>query len=407
MPDARKELLMPEIVHVTPARLLVDSLKLGKALYETGFRPKHAISIWRGGTAVGLGVDEYFRMRGLHINHTTIATESYVSIGRSEEVVLKGLEHVIESICREDGLLIIDDVYETGNTIRKIVDTLCERARANAPQRMMVGTIHRKPERVKYSEIETVSLYDVPGATWIDYPHELADLVTDDESDPLILGKSRSVWETVRSPAPAPETLHVEPPYLYVQPEKLTLDAMKLGLQVFADESFQPNFIVALWPGGIGAGLPLHEAYKYMMKKTGAQRPVPDHISLNTARTALTYKTHVVGLDYLADRINRSDKVLLVDSIFKSGRFVNDAIIRLKEVLRRNLDDKNVRVASVYWNPDDQSTWTVRPAIKRPHYYVKQMDGQVIYPHAFHRLNQPDRELPALNPEAAEILLGL
>ncbi len=185
---------MVELLHVTPQELLRDSLRLGRKLYDTGFRPKHAISIWRGGTAVGLGVDAFFRNRGVFINHTTIATESYVGIGEQEEVRVKGLQHVIDSVCREDGLLIIDDVYETGNTIRAIIETLRAQARANTPERIMVGTIHRKPEKVQYDGVDVVCLYDVDGATWIDYPHELADLVTDDEGDPLIRAKNPTVW---------------------------------------------------------------------------------------------------------------------------------------------------------------------------------------------------------------------
>lgn len=395
---------MVDLLHVTPGRMLLDSLRLGRRLFETGFRPKHAISIWRGGTTVGLGVDAYFRNRGIFINHTTIATESYVGIDARENVVVKGLGHVIDSICREDGLLIIDDVYETGNTIRAIIETIRKRARANTPTRIMVGTIHRKPEKVQYQDAEVVCLHDVDGATWIDYPHELVDLVTEDASDPLIRAKDVKVWETVRQDFFPPEKVLVEQPYHYLQPEEHTLDAMKLGVDIFADDSFFPDFIVALWPGGVTAGLPLHETYKYKLKKSGQNRPVPDHISLNTASTQLTYKTDIIGLDYLTERINRDHNVLLVDSVFKSGRFVNDAVMRLKEVLRRNLNDDRVRVASVYWDPEDQSTWTVRPSIRKPHYYVKEVNGSVIYPHAFHRLLDPRREVPLANPEAAQIL---
>jgi hypoxanthine phosphoribosyltransferase len=397
---------MSKMIHVTPRELLLDSLKLGRMLYATGFRPKHAISIWRGGTAVGIGVDAFFRNRGVTINHTTIATVSYMGVGHREEVVVKGLEHVIRSVCREDGLLIIDDVYETGNTIQKVLSILKERARANTPERIMVGTIHRKPEKMRFKDVEILSLHDVSGDSWIDYPHELADLVTEDSADPLIRAKDEAAWRVVREAHHEPTSEHIDPPYRYVPPEELQLDAQKLGVNIFADEKFQPDFIVALWPGGIAAGLPIHEVYKYKLKKTGQERKMPDHISLNTSSTHLTYRTNVIGLDYLAERINRDSNVLLVDSLFKSGRFINDALADLKEVLRRNLNEERVRVASVYWNRDDQSTWTVKPFVKRPHYYIKQVDGTVIYPHAFHRLIDPMNEVRRQFPEAHDVLFG-
>lgn len=395
---------MSKIVHVTPHEMLLHSFMLGKKLYDTGFRPKHAISIWRGGTAVGLGVDAFFRQRGLRINHTTIATESYTGIGQQEEVVVKGLEHVIQSVCREDGLLLIDDVYETGQTIGAIIETLRRQARANFPDQIMVGTIHRKPTNIVYQAENVQCLFDMPGDTWIDYPHELVDLVTDDPHDPLIREKSEEIWKILRADEFPPVEESIDGAYRYIQPDDLLYDSMKLGVNIFNDNEYFPNFIVALWPGGVAAGLPLHEAYKYKVKKSGQDRPMPDHISLNTASTHLTYQTSVLGLDYLADRINRNDNVLLVDCTFKGGRFVNDAIIRLKEVLRRNFNEDRVRVASVYWNPDDQSTWTVRPTIRRPHYYVKKVDRTVVYPHAIHRLNDLGRELAALNSDVHRVV---
>jgi hypoxanthine phosphoribosyltransferase len=397
---------MPEMIHVTAQDMLVQSFRLGRKIYESGFRPKHAISIWRGGTPVGLGVDAFFRQRGHFINHTTIATESYAGIGVQEHVTVKGLEHVVRSACREDALLIIDDVYESGNTINAILDILRERTRANFPERILVGTLHRKPEKVRYSDVEVCSLCEMPADCWIDYPHELADLVTDDPDDPLIRQKDERVWQTIRQHRFEPVTEHVSGPYKYIQPDELLLDALRLGINVFADTEFQPDFIVALWPGGVSVGLPLHEAYKYKMLKTGQQRRRPDHISLTTAATHLSYRTTVLGLDYLAQRVNRDHNILLIDSTFKGGRLVNDIVIRLKEVLRRNLKEERVRVAAVYYNPDDQSTWTTKPVFLSPHYYVRKVDASVVYPHAVHRLRDPVNELATLNPDLHRVLFG-
>ena len=353
---------------------------------------------------MGLGVDAYFRQRGVIINHTTIATESYVGMGVQEEVVVKGLEHVIQSVCREDGLLLIDDVYETGNTIHKIIETIRRQARANTPERIVVGTIHRKPEKLRFEDVELHCLFDLDGDTWIDYPHELADLINEDPTDPLIREKDEDIWQIIQQDRFEPREEAIEGPYRYLQPRELMLDALKLGVNIFDDKEFAPDFIVALWPGGVSAGLPLHEVYKYKLKKSGEDRCIPDHISINTASTHLTYKTHVVGLDYLAERINREDNVLIVDSVYKGGRFVNDALVRLKEVLRRNLNERRVRVASLYWDPDDQSTWTVQPMVIAPHYYISKVCGRVVFPHAFHRLHNPCQELERVNPRARKIL---
>jgi hypothetical protein len=394
--------------HIDPQEFLLDSFLLGRKVFEAGFRPKHAISIWRGGTPVGLGVDVFFRSQGVMMNHTTIATESYVGIGQQEEVVVKGLEHVVKVICPEDKLLILDDVYESGRTIKKIVETIKRQARANAPQEIMVATIHAKPERYVWHELPHVYIESLPGSVWIDYPHELSDLYgPDDPEDRAIRKKNEDVWSIIRADEPFPvEDVHVDGDYHYVGARELLLDAMKLGVNISMDDSFRPDFLIALWPGGVSAGLPVHEVYKYRMKKMGGECGRLDHVSINTTRSHLSYKTNVIGIRYLEERINRDNNVLIIDTTFRSGRMVNDVIIKLKEALRRNLDLKKVKVASVYWNPDDRSTWTVQPVVRTPDYYVKKLDSDVIYPQNVIRLANPRRELAELAPELADALWG-
>ena len=133
---------MSDRQYINAQQLLEDSFELGLRILESGFRPDFIVGIWRGGTPIGLGVDTYFRFQGVRFHHTSVATSSYRGIGEQADVVVKGLEHVINSVCREDGLLIIDDVYESGRTIETIVRPLLERARRE-PDRPLV----RDPSR--------------------------------------------------------------------------------------------------------------------------------------------------------------------------------------------------------------------------------------------------------------------
>jgi hypoxanthine phosphoribosyltransferase len=399
---------MTRLLHVDPNEFLVDSFRLGQKVYLSGFRPKHAISIWRGGTPVGLGVDAFFRSRGLLINHTTIATDSYVGIGEQGAVTVKNLEHLVEVICPEDGLLIVDDVYESGHTIRRVVELLRQMARANAPQEIVVAAVHVKPGRVAYDGLPLVALKEIDADVWIDYPHELADLVDPaDPDDGRIREKDEEIWRILREGPAPPREVEVEGDYLYVTPRELLLDCIRLGVVVAHEESFRPDFLVALWPGGVLSGLPVHEVYKYFLAKAGEGRAKPpDHISINTSPTRLSYRSQIVGMEYLIDHINRDDNILIIDTTFRAGRLVNDVVNRLKEALRRNLNHKRIRVASVYYNPDDRSTWTVRPDIKRPDFYLKLTRKEVIYPASIHKLPNPQRELKTLNPALWQVLYG-
>ncbi len=396
---------MTKLLHIDPDEFLVDSFRLGREVYLTGFRPRHAISIWRGGTPVGLGVDAFFRSRGVLINHTTIATDSYVGIAQQAEVTVKNLEHLVQIVCSEDSLLIIDDVYESGNTIRGIVELLRSRARANTPQEIVVATIHEKPERRAYSGLPVISLEKVDQDIWIDYPHELADLVApEDPEDLRIKEKDSEIWRILRGGPTAPVKVDVPGDYLYIKSRDLLLDCIRLGVNISHDLSYRPDFIIALWPGGMISGLPVHEVYKYFMQKKGSTEKPPDHISVNTVPTRLSYRNQIIGLHYLEDHINKDDNILIIDTTFRAGRLVNDVVTRLKEALRRNLSHNRIRVASVYYNPEDRSTWTVRPDITRPDYYLKEICKEVIYPASVHKLPNPHRDLKQLDPALWRVL---
>jgi hypoxanthine phosphoribosyltransferase len=396
---------MTKLLHVDPDEFMVDTFKLGREVYLSGFRPKHAISIWRGGTPVGLGVDAFYRSRGVHVSHTTIATDSYVGIAQQAEVTVKNLEHLVQVVCPEDGLLIIDDVYESGNTIRRVVELLRQMARANAPKQIKVAAVHHKPGRSTYDELPVIALKEIDADVWIDYPHELSDLVSaDDPGDERIREKDEAIWRILREGSTEPREVQVPGDFIYVTPRDLLLDCIRLGVNIAQDVSFRPDFMIALWPGGVIAGLPVHEVYKYFLAKEAGPGKAPDHISVNTSPTRYSFRSQIIGIQYLEDHINKDDNILILDTTFRAGRLVNDVVMRLKEVLRRNLNHKRIRVASVYYNPDDRSTWTVRPDIVKPDYYLKLIREEVIYPSSVHMLPDPHRDLKRLNPRLWEVL---
>lgn len=395
----------PIIRHISAEELFLDSFKLGQKIYQAGLRPHHALSIWRGGTPVGLGVDAYFKMQGLSISHTTIATDSYTGLGDRGEVTVKGLDHVIRRVCPEDKFLIIDDVYESGNTIRNIIEALKLRARANAPEKIVVATLHRKVGCAEFSGIPVFSLLDIEKDIWIDYPHELADLVNlDDPSDSRIASKDAQILTVLRDEKIEVMDERRGRPYRYVSARDLLLDSFRLGMIISSDPDFYPDFIIALWPGGVPAGLPIHEVFKYRLKKGQIKGRPPDHVSINTLPGSTERAGTILGMQYLEDNINKDARILLIDTTFRAGRRVNQVISHLKAALRRNITMDNVRVAAVYYNPEDKSTWITEPLIRTPHYYLKLVDGEIIYPHSIYKLPDPRENLKTLNMNLHRLL---
>ena len=101
--------------------LIEDSFKLAWQVYEDGYRPNYIIGVWRGGTPIGVAVQEFFSVLGVPSDHIAIRTSHYTGIDeRGFDVKVYGLNYIIKQVESEDSLLIVDDVHDTGISIEKI-----------------------------------------------------------------------------------------------------------------------------------------------------------------------------------------------------------------------------------------------------------------------------------------------
>jgi hypoxanthine phosphoribosyltransferase len=158
--------------------LLEDSFRLGLRILEDGFKPTMIIAIWRGGTPVGMAVQEIMAYCGVESDHIAIRTSSYVGVDQRGAVAVHGLNYIIKKICHDDRVLIVDDVFDTGNTIVAVIDELTRRARDNTPEDMRIAVPWYKPSR---NETQIEPDYFVhETAEWLVFPHEL-DALTPEE----------------------------------------------------------------------------------------------------------------------------------------------------------------------------------------------------------------------------------
>ena len=51
--------------YVSEKMLIQDSFKLGMQVYESGFRPDFLVGLWRGGSSVGIYVQECLQYLGV------------------------------------------------------------------------------------------------------------------------------------------------------------------------------------------------------------------------------------------------------------------------------------------------------------------------------------------------------
>jgi hypoxanthine phosphoribosyltransferase len=152
--------------------LLRDSFELGMRVLESGFRPTFLLGVWRGGTPVGIAVQELFEIYGLKMNHFAIRTSSYGSgMVASDTVQVFGLQHVVDTINVDDKLLIIDDVFDSGRSISAILENLQAKSRRNTPDDIKVATVYYKPGKNKTQRVPDFYIHEVDD--WLVFPHEM------------------------------------------------------------------------------------------------------------------------------------------------------------------------------------------------------------------------------------------
>ncbi|MDX1515277.1 MAG: phosphoribosyltransferase family protein [Woeseiaceae bacterium] len=159
-------------------QLLEDSFRLGLRVLESGFEPTLIIAIWRGGTPVGMAVQEILAYAGLESDHIAIRTSSYTGVDRRGAVAVHGLNYIIKKICHDDRVLIVDDVFDTGNTIKAVIDELGRRARDNTPEDIRIAVPWYKPSRNETTLEPHYFLHET--SEWLVFPHEL-DALTAEE----------------------------------------------------------------------------------------------------------------------------------------------------------------------------------------------------------------------------------
>ena len=162
----------------TAQERLEESFRLGVKVLESGFEPTLIIAIWRGGTPVGMALQEILTYCGIESDHIAIRTSSYVGVDQRGTVAVHGLNYMVKKVCYDDRVLIVDDVFDTGNTIKAVIDELTSRARGNTPEDMRIAVPWYKPTR---NETDLVPDYVVrETAEWLVFPHEL-DALTPEE----------------------------------------------------------------------------------------------------------------------------------------------------------------------------------------------------------------------------------
>ncbi len=177
---------------ISANELLLDSFKLGEQIYQRGFRPHFIVGVWRGGSPVGIAVQEYLEYMGIATDHIAIRTSSYYDIDKqNKDIRVHGLDYIIKNVNADQELLIVDDVFDSGRSIQAIIDEIKLKSRRNTPNVIKVACPWYKPTR-NVTNL-TPDFYVHATDRWLVFPHELCGLTPQE----ILQGKGSEIADTI------------------------------------------------------------------------------------------------------------------------------------------------------------------------------------------------------------------
>jgi len=163
--------------------LLRDSFELAANIFEAGFEPDFLVGLWRGGSAVGIAVQEGLDYLGVKTDHIAIRT-SYTGAPRYSQMVntadsirVHGMQYLLENLSAQHSMLIVDDVYSTGSSVSAVINQLAKRTRRNLPKDIRIATVWYRPTE---KTMQTPEYYVHETDDWLVLPYELSGFSIDE-----------------------------------------------------------------------------------------------------------------------------------------------------------------------------------------------------------------------------------
>jgi hypoxanthine phosphoribosyltransferase len=157
--------------------LLRDSFQLAANIYEAGFKPDFLVGLWRGGSAVGIAVQEGLDYFGVDTDHISIRT-SYTGapqysqmVSTADSIRVHGLQYLLENLCSDHSLLIVDDVYSTGSSVNAVINQLARRTRRNLPSEIRTASVWYRPTE---KTLRAPDFFVHETDDWLVLPYELS-----------------------------------------------------------------------------------------------------------------------------------------------------------------------------------------------------------------------------------------
>lgn len=167
------------------AELIQDAFRLGVQVFESGFRPNFIVGLWRGGSTVGIYVQECLQTLGVTTDHISLRTsyrgmhdyDAMVASPRAK-IRVHGTHYLLDNLNRDDRLLIVDDVFGTGHSVSAVLRRLNDQLKRNMPHDTRVATLYQRPSANQTGISPDFCLHS--SEDWLVLPYEMNGLSRED-----------------------------------------------------------------------------------------------------------------------------------------------------------------------------------------------------------------------------------
>lgn len=159
--------------------LIEESFQLATQIMASGFKPTFIVGLWRGGSSVGIYVQECLQTMGVKTDHISIRTsyagfDSYHKQENIEQPIrVHGLTYLVKKLNVDDKLLIVDDMYRSGKNANAVIKELKHRLKRNMPSDVRIATVWKSASSPDKSSPD---YYINETDDWVVFPYELQGL---------------------------------------------------------------------------------------------------------------------------------------------------------------------------------------------------------------------------------------
>jgi hypothetical protein len=98
-------------------------------------------------------------------------------VDQGDSIRVHGLDYLLERLCAEHSLLIVDDVYSTGLSVKAVIEQLSAKARRNLPHDIRIAAVWYRPGP---KTVRPPDYYIHETTDWLILPYELSGLDMDE-----------------------------------------------------------------------------------------------------------------------------------------------------------------------------------------------------------------------------------